>query len=157
MAKLERFTVPGVEAQWSPEAVGEVAEEIEERHSGDPVVTTRDSDMQDDIAIRLAQVQPSAGVIAAFIELERDVASYLTAMGVDSSRGGPIITMRRAPDVSPELKKLVDRLARLRNGAAHGQSDITYDSALEYIRATEELGREIRQITEQQKTRGSQK
>jgi hypothetical protein len=149
LGKLTRLKVGWGEAEWSDREVEEVAEDVGERAAGEPSTKADPEEVEADIAIQLARIQPSAGVIAAFIELEREVGHYLTAHGIGWS-GSPIVAMRRAPNVPKDLAKLVGRLAYLRNAAAHGQSDVSFESAVEYIDATEQLARQVEHLTAQQ-------
>lgn len=151
IAKLQRVKGSWGEVEWSDKTLEEVADEIDERNTSSPGSAPKASDEEEEIAIKLARVQPSAGVIAAFIELERELGLYLTALGIEWS-GSPVVAMKRAPGVSENIKKLVSRLAYLRNAAAHGKSDVSYDSAVEYIRATIELARQVQALTVQQAT-----
>jgi len=131
MSSLRRVKLPWGEAEWSDSALEDVAETVDSTSSGNSSGAEDAEATQ--IAIKLATVSPSAGVIAAFIEVELAAGRYLEALDIPQSHS-PIAALRRAPGVPEDVKRIVRQLASLRNAAAHGKSDIELESALEYIR-----------------------
>ncbi|KRF06336.1 hypothetical protein ASH00_08840 [Arthrobacter sp. Soil782] len=168
MENLRSAKAVGVEFEWSDQKVENLANKISETHAEGPsgdatgATSTNDDpgedssdtrrvtdeplhesiDAQRDTAIELAKTAPFAGVIAIFIELEREVGSLLTAHGIEW-RGSPLLALRRAKDIPTNIKSFVQELASLRNAAAHGFKDISLDAAMNYIEATSELAKDI--------------
>ncbi len=146
MPNMERVKTPWIEASWSIDAVKDLSKEVENFGPDQP---TSDAGSSDDISAQLARVKPSAGVIDAFLEVERQVRRYLKAVGSKQTRmGSPIMAFRREADTPIHLKNAVTELAALRNAAAHGVGDISLESALEYARTASRVAREIDSLVE---------
>lgn len=132
----------GVEAAWTPEAVENLSRVVVESTpssdaiNGDPVAPARPDD---DKSVELAHVLPSAGVINAFLSVERAVADYLRRLDIPY-RFSPIQAVRRL-GLPKDLQRALDELRSLRNAAAHGIGDITLDSALDYIDSARRVAR----------------
>ncbi|TSI16187.1 hypothetical protein [Brevibacterium aurantiacum] len=128
----------GVEAAWSASEVRKLAEEV----SGLPhAAPAGDHRSASDKPVELARIEPSAGVINAFVDVEREVGRYLSRAGVPW-RGSPIPALQRS-DLPPSIKGAVLELASLRNAAAHGVGDITLESALDYIVTAQHVAKAI--------------
>lgn len=128
----------GVEAVWSASDVRKVAEEV----SGLPhAAPGGDNRPTSDKSVALAHIEPGAGVLNAFLDVEREVGRYLSRARV-SWHGSPIQALQRS-DLPPNIKGAVRELASLRNAAAHGVGDITLESALDYIVTAQHVARAI--------------
>jgi hypothetical protein len=142
---LRRISFPGGEAEWFDSAVEEIAEEVESsehepRASAEPSSATQ-------VPLALARVQPSAGVIGAFLEVEQAINRYLAQREVPIVRRSPVSAFRRDANVPPNIRSMVSELAELRNAAAHGYTDISYESAESYIRSAISVAHEIDLLT----------
>lgn len=126
----------GVEAAWSARDVSKLAAEVGGLPDGAPA-----DDDRSDKSVKLARIEPSAGVINAFLDVEREVGRYLHRAGIPW-RGSPIVALQQS-DLPRTVKRSVGELSNLRNAAAHGVGDITLDSALEYITTARHLARAI--------------
>lgn len=142
---LASVKLAGVEAVWSSAAVHEVTREVDqnvpaghvrEGDAGGDRVESRDT------AVRLAEIEPGAGVLFAFSAVEREVVAYLARAGVPW-RTSPVVALQQSA-LPGEVKRLVSDLRKLRNAAAHGLGDITRESALEYIRSARRVEEAIR-------------
>lgn len=140
MPSMERFKTPWIEASWSTAAVKDLSKEVENFGSAP---STSDTASSDGISVKLANVKPSAGVIDAFLEVERQMRRYLKAAGSKQTRMGSPIRAFRESDAPGHLKNVVAELAALRNAAAHGVGDISLESALEYTHTASRVAREI--------------
>jgi hypothetical protein len=146
MPSMERVKTPWLEASWSTDAVKDLSKDVENLG---PAHSTSDADLLKSIPAQLARVKPAAGVIDAFLEVERQVRRYLKAAGSKQSRmGSPIMAFRKDADVPGQLKNAVYELSTLRNAAAHGVGDITLESALEYTRNASRVAREIESLAD---------
>ncbi|WP_454116299.1 hypothetical protein [Microbacterium aurum] len=128
----------GVEAVWSASEVRKVAAEVSGLPDG---ASADDQPSGSEKSVELARIEPSAGVINAFLDVEREVGRYLHRAGIPW-RGSPIPALQRS-DLPRTVKDSVRDLSKLRNAAAHGLGDITLDSALEYITTARHLARAI--------------
>lgn len=147
MPSMERVKTPWLEASWSTDAVRDLSKDVE---SFGPAQPTSDADLLKSIPAQLAQVKPAAGVIDAFLEVERQIRRYLKAAGSKQSRmGSPIMAFRKDTEVPGQLKNAVYELSTLRNAAAHGVGDITLESALEYTRNASRVAREIESLVDE--------
>lgn len=151
--EMESLNTPWGEAVWSKSAVDKVSKEVDAKIPGrpskrKPKPSDVDNDLDNDVSVQLARIQPSAGVINAFLQVEQEVRRYLELLDLQW-RGSPIVTFRRAPAVPVRLKRLVDELAKLRNAAAHGQGDITEESALDYITSSKRVADELGTLTDE--------
>jgi hypothetical protein len=148
MPAVERLKTPWGEMVWSSSAVQQVSTEVDASlpaRRGDSAGEQRDSRAA--VAKKLARVEPSAGVIHAFLDVERNAGAFLTAMDI-LWRGSPIVTFRRTDAVPTRLRRLVAELAALRNAAAHGVGDVSLESALEYVDSAERVAAELRSLTD---------
>ncbi len=144
MPSIEHVKTPWLEAAWSSQAVEEVAEEA---GASTPEESVGLGSGDEDVAVQLARVKPSAGVIEAFTDVERQIVRYLAAADADPKRS-PIHTFSREQNAPQHLKHLVRELAALRNAAAHGRGDITESSALAYIHTARKVANDIKQLVE---------
>jgi hypothetical protein len=141
--EMESFKTPWGEAVWSKSAVAKVSKDVAATLPPRPLeIKPHGNDGDPDVSTQLAQIQPSAGVINAFLRVEQEVRRCLELLNVPW-RGSPIASFRRAPVVPDRLKRLVEELAQLRNAAAHGQGDITLESALDYITSSQRVADEL--------------
>lgn len=142
--EMESLKTPWGEAVWSKSAVAKVSKDVDAtlRARSDSVSSLADGTAELDVSEQLARIQPSAGVINAFLGVEREVRRYLELLDLPW-RGSPVVAFRRAPQVPNRLKGLVNELAQLRNAAAHGQGDITIESALEYISSSQRVADQL--------------
>ena len=101
----------------------------------------------EDIAVELTQVKPSAGVVLAFTDVERELLFYLSLSGLPP-KGSPISMFSRESHVPRHLKNVVRELSELRNAAAHGRGDISEESALAYIATVRRVANELRHLTD---------
>lgn len=149
--EMESLKTPWGEAVWSKSAVDKVSKEVGANAPGRPgkrKPKPSANDVDNDVSVQLARIEPSAGVINAFLQVEQEVRRYLELLDL-RWRGSPIVTFRRAPAVPVRLKRLVDELAKLRNAAAHGQGDITEDSAFDYIMSAKRVADELSTLTDE--------
>jgi hypothetical protein len=149
--QLKSLKGPWGEAKWSDSAEG-LAREVDASLPAEP--TTPESGTEattparseydpGEVALALAVIDPRAGVIASFIEVEQAAARYLEAGGVEV-RGTVVGTFRRLESVPAEVRNVLVELAQLRNEAAHGRaSGITQEGAANYIRAASAITRQI--------------
>lgn len=128
----------GVEAAWSASEVRKVAADVSGLPDGIP---TGDQTSGSEKSVALAHIEPSAGVINAFLDVELEVGRYLNRAGIPW-QGSPIPALQRS-DLPRTVKDAVRELSSLRNAAAHGVGDITLDSALEFITTARRLARAI--------------
>jgi len=96
----------------------------------------------EDVAIKLAWMKPSAGVIDAFTDLERQALRYLSLSDLPQ-RGSPVLMFSRDPHVPKRLKNIIRELSQLRNAAVHGHCEISKESALEYITTVRHVTNEL--------------
>jgi hypothetical protein len=147
MPSVERVKTPWGEMVWSSSAVQQVATEVDAslpaRQGTSP---DKQGHTRAGVARQLAQIEPSAGVIHAFLDVERNAGSFLAAMNIPW-RGTPIGTFRRNDIVPMRLRRLVDELASLRNAAAHGVGDVSLESALDYVDSAERVATELSNLT----------
>lgn len=137
---MERFKTPWLDASWSTAAVKDLSREVETFGHKQPF----GSESSDGVSEELARLKPSAGVIDAFLEVERQTLRYLKAVGWNQSRlRSPAVAFRRKSDAPVQLKNAVTELTQLRNAAAHGAGDISLESALEYTYTAAQVAREI--------------
>ncbi|MFJ2317700.1 MULTISPECIES: hypothetical protein [unclassified Arthrobacter] len=77
LPSMESLKSPWLEASWSTAAVKVLSEGIKSLGQEQTV----GSEPSDELSSQLAKVKPSAGVINAFLEVERQVGKYLKAVG----------------------------------------------------------------------------
>lgn len=128
----------GVEAIWSARELRKVSDEVRRLPHTAPVDDQRPTS---DKSVELSKIEPGAGVINAFLEVEREVGKYLTRAHI-SWRGSSISALQQS-NLPVNLIGAVRELASLRNAAAHGAGDITADSALDYITTARLVARAI--------------
>lgn len=97
------------------------------------------------IAFKLADLKPSAGVIDAYIEIERQILRYLAVLDI-KPKGSAAFAFIRDTDAPQYLKRLVRELSQLRNAAAHGRGDISKESAQAYISSARRVGVELNNL-----------
>lgn len=144
MPSIEHVKTPWLEAAWSSQAVAEIAEEA---GASAPEESAGLGLGDEDVAVQLARVKPSAGVIEAFTDVERQLVRYLAAVEADPRRS-PVHAFSREQNAPQHLKHLVRELAALRNAAAHGQGDITESSAMAYIHTARKVANDIKQLVD---------
>jgi hypothetical protein len=148
MPDVERVKTPWGEMVWSSSAVNLVSTEVDASLPGREGSGARGhGESRSSVARELARIEPSAGVIHAFLGVEQQVGLYLRAVDVPW-RFTPIQAFRRAPAAPLHLQRLVDELAKLRNAAAHGAGDVSLDSALEYIDSAQRVAEELKTLTD---------
>lgn len=147
---MQGFKTPWVEASWSTAAVEDLSKEV---NTFIPEETTSNAQSSDGIPTQLAKVKPSAGVIDAFLEVERQIRKYLKVTGTVTGTGSnlprmvsPVTSFRRYADAPDHLKHAVSELAALRNAAAHGVGDISLESALQYTATASRVARELESL-----------
>ncbi len=116
-------------AEWDRE-VAETTTELIERPSVQRLSLNED-------LLTVARVSPAAAVVEAFARLERQLRQLLTDAGLDSERLSAARAARQAFDaglLSQETMTAIERLADLRNLAAHGRGDSLDESrAVEFF------------------------
>lgn len=143
MPSIERLKTPWGEAVWTSSAVEEVASEVDTSLPG-----RSDAQVDDeDIAVKLTRVKPSAGVVDAFTDIEQEVLRYLSLSDAPP-RVSPIHMFSRDPHVPNHLKSVIRELSQLRNAAAHGRGDIREDSALAYISTVRRVTKELKHLVD---------
>jgi len=151
MPDVERLKTPWGEMAWSSSAVKQVSEDVDEKFAD---MTPNDdgpqTKRQESVARELAAVEPSAGVIRAFLDVEQQAGRFLRATG-QPFKGTPIVSFRQPGAAPPRLQRLVVELSDLRNAAAHGVGDVSLESALEYIESAERVAAEIQSIADRER------
>jgi hypothetical protein len=142
MPAVERVKTPWGEMVWSSSAVQQVSTEVDASLPARPSGSDEQQSPHTGVAAELALIAPSAGVIHAFLDVERNAGSFLTALDI-SWRFTPISVFRKTDAVPIRLRRLVAELAGLRNAAAHGVGDVTVESALKYIESAERVSAEL--------------
>jgi len=142
VAKVERVKGPGFEAAWSSEAVEDVAREAGASQSASS------TQGEDNISVRLAKIKPAAGVVDAYLDVEKHLRRYIKNSGTKYNPGRPPAVIFRRTEAPDRLKHVVADLAALRNAAAHGAGEITEQSAIEYTRTAAVVARELDQLAD---------
>lgn len=146
MPSMERVKTPWLEASWSTDAVKDLSKDVENLG---PAGSAPDTDLVNSIPAQLARVKPSAGVIDAFLDVERQIRRYLKVASLKQSRTrSPIHSFLKDTAAPVQLKNAVHELSMLRNAAAHGVGDITLESALEYTNNAARVAREIESLSD---------
>lgn len=70
--------------------------------------------------IQLAQISPAAGIVQAWIDVERELRRWLFTIGKTSMMSPFGVVCRDAEAVPPYIRGLILDLAQLRHEAAHG-------------------------------------
>ena len=148
MPWIEHVKTPWGEAAWREADVNKLASNVktslQEHHS------VPGTDEETDVSVKLARIKPSAGVVDAFMGIEHQVVEYYSLSdGPPTSL--PIMAFRMDSDVPRDLRGVVDKLAQLRNAAAHGRGDISEESALTYIATVHQVTSELKQWVERQR------
>lgn len=147
MPSIERLKTPWGEAIWSETAVQEVAGEVGTTLPEPPTEPSGTPGESDDIAIALARLKPSAGVIDAFTDVERQLVRYVSALNLPL-KASPVHVFARDPRAPSHLKNGVYELSQLRNAAAHGRGDISEASAVTYILTARRVANEIKMLAD---------
>lgn len=142
VGKVERVKGPGFEAAWSTEAVEDVAREAGASKSGSSTQTA------DSISVQLAKIKPAAGVVDAYLDVEKHLRRYIKNSGIKFNPGRPPAVVFRRTEAPERLKHVVGDLAALRNAAAHGAGEITEQSAIEYTRTAAVVAKELDQLAD---------
>lgn len=143
---VQRFSIGGFEV-WTPSAVEEVSKEVGEEL---PKLSSESGSAEverESIAESLAKIRPSAGVLDAFIQIEKQITRYISEKPL-SIQESALRTFEKDESVSAQLRRVVRELANLRNAAAHGLGEVTEDSALEYIKTARKVERQISLLTD---------
>lgn len=135
----------GVKVNWSERAVQQAVEGVRHVSQHTRISSTRSSEAvqkRREKALQLAKVEPSAGVIHAFIGIELALADIFSRGG-EARPTSPIAQLRKS-DLPRDLQESIRQFAQLRNAAAHGHSEIEFESAREYIDGAAELEASLR-------------
>jgi Domain of unknown function (DUF4145) len=133
----KRWKIGPVEAEWE-ESTGEASVELAKAQVelGAPAPAEGDSRTKELLAI--AGHSPRAAVMDAATELEHALRAYLRQQGMDfppnrTSLGALAREARGSGLLSAEEADVIERLARLRNLAAHAVEPVSLDQAVDFI------------------------
>lgn len=142
MTSLETL---GIKVGWSERGVREAVNGYRTAARHYPPSSSRTStaaEQRKTTALRLAEIEPSAGVIHAFIGVELALADLLSGHR-DTALRSPLSRLSKS-NLPRELQESVREFAELRNAAAHGRSGIEIGPAREYIEGVSELEQTLR-------------
>jgi hypothetical protein len=124
----------GLEVEYWEEAIEAARAELEHSPEVGPVLASLPG--SDDELTRLAEASPRAAVMEAFARVEAELRSVLEG-DARAERAGGIRLARLAHDrgrISDETLKAVERMAVLRNLAAHGHAhEIDVTQAIDFV------------------------
>lgn len=138
---------------------GEGLEKLEEKleQQAPPEPTLRRAGVREDTDGKfdlLAQISPSAAVLEAWTDIERQLRTLAERNQIEEKRGRSILYitrfLRSREVLPPRLAGLLDDLRVLRNAAAHPSSErqITLNDARRYKEIADQVGDELQSLLE---------